>query len=162
MFTLFGVILITTLLQKKITGAILLGMMVMSILGIPFGLVAYEGVLSLPPDLGPTWMQLDIWGALDLGLLTIAAVFVFVDLFDTAGTLVGVGQQGGFLKNGKLLRATRALMPDAVSTTAGALAGTSTVTCYIESSAGVADGGRTGLANVMTALLFLLALFFPL
>ena len=135
-------------------------MMVMSILGIPFGLVEYEGVLSIPPDLGPTWMQLDIWGARDLGLLTIAAVFVFVDLFDTAGTLVGVGQQGGFLKNGKLLRATRALMPDAVSTTAGALAGTSTVTCYIESSAGVADGGRTGLANVMTALLFLLALFF--
>ena len=81
MFTLFGVILITTLLQKKITGAILLGMMVMSILGIPVGLVEYEGVLSVPPD---------------LGLLTIAGVFVFVDLFDTAGTLVRVGQRADF------------------------------------------------------------------
>jgi AGZA family xanthine/uracil permease-like MFS transporter len=105
-------------------------------------------------------MQLDILGALDLGLLTIAGVFLFVDLFDTAGTLVGIGHQGGFLKDGRLPRARKALMPDSVGTTAGALLGTSTVTCYIESAAGVAEGGRTGLASVITALLFLLALFF--
>ncbi|MEE9257973.1 MAG: NCS2 family permease [Nitrospinaceae bacterium] len=160
MFTLLGVIFITTLLQLRVAGAILIGMLVMGVLGIPFGIVQFEGVFAAPPDITPTLMQLDIAGAFDLGLLTIAAVFVFVDLFDTAGTLVGVGQQAGFLKDGKLPRATQALMPDAVATTAGALAGTSTVTCYIESAAGVAEGGRTGLASVVTAILFLLALFF--
>ena len=160
MFTLFGLILIGVLLQRKITGAILIGMVVLCFLGIPFGLVEFKGVVALPPDMSPTWLQLDVMGALDLGILTIAAVFVFVDLFDTAGTLVGVGQQAGFLKNGKLPRATRALIPDAVADVVGSMSGTSTITCYIESSAGIAEGGRTGLANVVTALLFLLALFF--
>ncbi len=160
LFTLGGVILIATLLQRRIKGAILIGMVTLSLVGLPLGLVQYQGIFSAPPSLAPTWMQLDILGALDLGLLTIAAVFLFVDLFDTAGTLVGVGHQGGFLKDGKLPRAQRALMPDSVGTTAGALLGTSTVTCYIESAAGVAEGGRTGLASVITALLFLLALMF--
>jgi len=160
MFTLFGLILIGVLLQRKITGAILIGMVVLCFLGIPFGLVEFKGVVALPPDMSPTWLQLDVMGALDLGILTIAAVFVFVDLFDTAGTLVGVGQQAGFLKNGKLPRATRALIPDAVADVVGSMSGTSTITCYIESSAWIAEGGRTGLANVVTALLFLLALFF--
>lgn len=160
MFTLFGVILIATLLHRKIKGAILIGMLVMGILGIPLGMVKYKGVISIPPDITPTFLQLDIVGALNLGLLTVAAVFLFVDLFDTAGTLVGVGQQARFMVDGKLPRATRALMPDAVGTTAGAMLGTSTVTCYIESAAGVAEGGRTGLANVITALLFLLSLLF--
>jgi AGZA family xanthine/uracil permease-like MFS transporter len=160
MFTLFGLILIGILLQRKVAGAILIGMVVLCIIGIPFGLVEFKGVVAPPPDMSPTWLQLDIMGALDLGILTIAAVFVFVDLFDTAGTLVGVGQQAGFLKNGKLPRATRALIPDAVADVVGSMSGTSTITCYIESSAGVAEGGRTGLANVVTALLFLLALFF--
>ncbi|MBI4389965.1 MAG: NCS2 family permease, partial [Nitrospinae bacterium] len=160
LFTLSGVVVIAAMLHRKIKGAILIGMMIMVALGVPFGLVQYKGVLAAPPDIRPTWLQLDVAGALDLGILTIAAVFLFVDLFDTAGTLVGVGQQGGFLKDGKLPRATQALMPDAVATSAGALAGTSTVTCYIESAAGVAEGGRTGLAAVVTALLFLLALLF--
>ncbi len=160
LFTLGGVIVIATLLQRKIKGAILIGLAGMAVLGLPFGLVEYQGLMSAPPSLGPTWMQLDILGALDLGLLTIAGVFLLVDLFDTAGTLVGIGHQGGFLKDGRLPRARKALMPDSVGTTAGALLGTSTVTCYIESAAGVAEGGRTGLASVITALLFLLALFF--
>lgn len=159
-FTICGVILIVSLLQKKVKGAILIGMVVMGVVGIPFGLVEFKGVVSPPPDIAPTWMQLDILGALNLGLLTVAAVFLFVDLFDTAGTLVGVSQQAGFLRNGKLPRATRALMPDSVATTVGAMAGTSTVTCYIESAAGVAEGGRTGLASVVTAVLFLLSLLF--
>ena len=160
LFTLGGVILIATLLQRKIKGAILVGMVVMVGLGLPLGLVEYQGLVSAPPSLGPTWMQLDIMGALDLGVLTIVGVFLFVDLFDTAGTLVGIGNQGGFLKDGKLPRVRKALMPDSVGTTAGAMLGTSTVTCYIESAAGVAEGGRTGLASVVTALLFLLALLF--
>jgi AGZA family xanthine/uracil permease-like MFS transporter len=160
MLTLFGILLVATLLHKKIRGAILIGMAATASLAMVLGWVEFKGVVAAPPDLGPTFLQLDIPGAFDLGLLTIAAVFVFVDLFDTAGTLVGVGQQAGFIKDGKLPRATQALMPDAVATTAGALLGTSTVTCYIESSAGVAEGGRTGLASVVTGLLFLLALWF--
>ncbi len=160
LFTIGGVIVIAALLQRKIKGAILIGLAGMAVLGLPFGLVEYQGLISAPPSLGPTWMQLDILGALDLGLLTIVGVFLFVDLFDTAGTLVGIGHQGGFLKDGRLPRARKALMPDSVGTTAGAMLGTSTVTCYIESAAGVAEGGRTGLASVITALLFLLALLF--
>ncbi|MGP0565710.1 MULTISPECIES: NCS2 family permease [unclassified Nitrospina] len=160
MFTVAGVGLIGILLQRKIKGAILIGMGVTTLAALPFGLVEFHGVVSLPPDLAPTLLQLDIRGALDLGLLTIAAVFLFVDLFDTAGTLVGVGHQGGFLKDGRLPRVNRALWPDSVATTAGSVLGTTTVTCYIESAAGVAEGGRTGLASVVTALLFLLALFF--
>lgn len=160
LFTLFGLVFIVTIHQRKIKGAILIGIVVMGLLGIPLGVVKYKGVMSMPPDISPTFLQLDITGALNLGLLTIAGVFLFVDLFDTAGTLVGIGQQGGFMKEGKLPRATRALTPDAVSITAGAMLGTSTVTCYIESAAGVAEGGRTGLASVVTAFLFLLALLF--
>ena len=159
-FTLCGVLLTAVLLQRRVTGAIFIGMAVMSLLGLPFGLVEFSGLVSSPPDLAPTLLKMDLAGALDLGVLTIVGVFVFVDLFDTAGTLVGIGQQGGFMKYGKLPRANRALMPDAVATTAGAAFGTSTVTCYIESSAGIAEGGRTGLASVVTACLFLLALFF--
>ena len=159
-FTLVGVVTIGVLLQREVTGAIFIGMLVVSLLGIPFGLVEFSGVISSPPDLTPTLFKMDLTGALDLGVLTIIGVFVFVDLFDTAGTLIGVGQQGGFVKHGKLPRANRALMPDAVATIAGAVFGTSTVTCYIESSTGIAEGGRTGLTSVVTACLFLSALFF--
>ena len=159
-FTLVGVLTIGVLLQREVTGAIFIGMLVVSLLGIPFGLVEFSGVISSPPDLAPTLLKMDLTGAFDLGVLTIVGVFVLVDLFDTAGTLIGVGQQGGFVKHGKLPRVNRALMPDAVATTAGAAFGTSTVTCYIESSAGIAEGGRTGLTSVVTACLFLSALFF--
>jgi AGZA family xanthine/uracil permease-like MFS transporter len=160
LFTFCGLVLIAILLQRGVKGAILIGMLVMSVLGIPLGVVEFKGIVALPPDIAPTLFKLDIRGAWDMGFMTIAAVFVFVDLFDTAGTLVGVGQQGGFIRDGKLPRANRALLPDAVATAAGALAGTSTVTCYIESAAGVAEGGRTGLAGVVAGLLFLLALLF--
>ena len=159
-FTLVGVVTIGVLLQREVTGAIFISMIVVSLLGIPFGLVEFSGVISSPPDLTPTLLKMDLTGAFDLGVLTIVGVFVFVDLFDRAGTLIGVGQQGGFVKHGKLPRANRALMPDAVATTAGAAFGTSTVTCYIESSTGIAEGGRTGLTSVVTACLFLSALFF--
>ncbi len=160
LFTFFGLILIGTLLHKKIKGAILIGLALLTLLAFPLGLARFHGVVAPPPSLAPTFLALDVAGAFNLGLLTVAGVFVFVDLFDSAGTLVGVGQQGGFLKDGRLPRANRALMPDAVATTTGSLLGTSTVVCYIESAAGVAEGGRTGLASVVTAGLFLLALFF--
>ena len=160
LFTILGIVIITALLHRKIKGGILVGMLALGLLGIPFGIVEFNGIVSLPPDLSPTLFKLDIPGALDLGILTVAAVFLFVDLFDTAGTLVGVGQMGGFIKDGKLPRATRAMMADSSATTLGAVVGTSTVTCYIESAAGIAEGGRTGLASVVTGLLFLAAMFF--
>jgi AGZA family xanthine/uracil permease-like MFS transporter len=115
-------------------------------------------ILSWPhPAL--TWLQLDLRGVLQLGLLEIVFVFLFVDLFDNVGTLVGVAEQGGFVKDGKIPRVGRALVSDAVGTIFGALTGTSTVTSYIESAAGVAAGARTGLSNVFVAGMFLLATF---
>ncbi len=159
LLTLFGTVLIAVLLHKKIKGSILIGIFLLTLIGLPFGLVSYQGLISLPPDMEPTFLKMDILGAFDLGLITVIFVFVFVDLFDTAGTLVGVSQQAGLLKEGKLPRATRAFMPDAVATTAGAAMGTSTVVCYIESTAGVAEGGRTGLTAIVIGFLFLLALF---
>jgi adenine/guanine/hypoxanthine permease len=105
-------------------------------------------------------LKMDLTGLLDLAVLPVVIIFLFMVLFDTLGTLVGVGQQAGLMKDGKLERAGRALFSDAVGTTAGALLGTSTVSSYIESAAGVAAGARTGLASIVTGSLFLLALFF--
>jgi AGZA family xanthine/uracil permease-like MFS transporter len=116
-------------------------------------------ILSLPHP-SATWLKLDLRGALHLGLLEIIFVFLFVDLFDNVGTLLGVCEQGGFVKDGKIPRVGRALVSDAIGTLFGAITGTSTVTSYIESAAGVAAGARTGLSNVFVAALFLLAVFF--
>ena len=111
------------------------------------------------PRPSSTWLQLDLRGALHLGFFEIIFVFLFVDLFDNVGTLVGVCEQGGFVKDGKIPRVGRALVADAVGTIFGSLTGTSTVTSYIESAAGVAAGARTGLSNIFVAGLFLLAAF---
>ena len=120
-------------------------------------------LFSAPPSLAPTFLQLDIIGALELGLFAIIFSFLFVDLFDTAGTMVGVANQAGMLKNNKLPRAGRALSADSLATMSGSLLGTSTVTAYVESTAGVASGGRTGMTSVTTAAWFLVAIFlFPL
>jgi AGZA family xanthine/uracil permease-like MFS transporter len=110
--------------------------------------------------LTPTLFKLDITGAFQTGVITVVFIFFFLDLFDTMGTLIGVSASGGFLKNGKLPRANQAMIADAVGTVGGALMGTSTVTSYIESASGIAHGARTGLANVFTSLLFIVALFF--
>ena len=118
-----------------------------------------SAIFSLPHPSG-TWLQLDLKGALHLGLFEIIFVFLFVDLFDNVGTLVGVCEQGGFVKDGKIPRVGRALVSDAVGSIFGALTGTSTVTSYIESAAGVAAGARTGLSNIFVAMLFLMAVFF--
>jgi AGZA family xanthine/uracil permease-like MFS transporter len=117
-------------------------------------------VVSLPPSLAPTFMRMDLRAALDPALLPLVLVFLFMVLFDTVGTLVGVTERAGLLVDGKLPRARQALMSDAIGTMTGAALGTSTVTSYIESAAGVAQGGRTGLTALTTAALFLLSLFF--
>ena len=160
LLSLFGLFVIAILLTLKVKGAILWGIIIATVAGIPFHIVQYHGIFSLPPSLSPTLFKLDILGAFNLGLFTVIFVFFFLDLFDTVGTLIGVGQQAGFIREGKLPKAGKALFSDAFGTLCGALLGTSTVTSYIESITGVSEGGRSGLSNIVTGILFLGALFF--
>jgi len=157
---LFGVLLTAVLMVLKVRGAILIGILATAFLGIPLGVVHFNGILAAPPSVSPTFFKLDIIGAFQTGLISVVFVFFFLDLFDTVGTLIGVSSQAGFLKKGKLPRANKAMFADAVGTVSGALLGTSTVTSYIESATGIAQGARTGLANIFTSFFFLIALFF--
>ena len=154
-----GVILIAILMVKRVGSAILLGIIAITLLGIPLGQSHWPAHLFSLPHPSGTLFKLDLRAATKIGLAELVFVFFFVDLFDNVGTLVGVCEQGGFLRDGKLPRASRALLSDAIGTIVGALSGTSTVTSYIESAAGVAAGARTGLGNVMIAALFGIAMF---
>lgn len=158
--SLFGLLAIALFISRGIKGGILWGIVLTGILGIFTGIVKFQGVLSTPPSLKPTLFKLDIPGAFDIGLITVLFVFFFLDLFDTVGTLIGVGQQGGFMKQGRLPRANRAFLADAIGTVEGTLLGTTTVTSYIESASGIAAGGKTGFTSIVTGILFLLSLFF--
>lgn len=156
-----GTLLVTAVLMARgVTGALLIGMGVATAVALALGLVRFEGIFSAPPSIAPTFLQLDVIGALRPNMIEVVFVFFFLALFDSVGTLIGVGSRIGVVKNGVLPRARQALMADAVGTVVGAGLGTSTVTAYIESSTGVAAGGRTGRANYVTAALFLLAPFF--
>jgi AGZA family xanthine/uracil permease-like MFS transporter len=154
-----GLALMLILMTRKINGAILIGIVATAVLGILRGMANWPTAIFSWPHPSSTWLELDLRGALHLGLLEIVFVFLFVDLFDNVGTLVGVCEQGGFVKDGKIPRVGKALVSDAVGTIFGALTGTSTVTSYIESAAGVAAGARTGLSNIFVAGFFLLATF---
>ena len=155
-----GLLVTMVFLVRGQRGAILFGILTSTGLGLVLGVVRFEGVFAPPPSPAAVAFQLDILGALSLGALPVIFVFFFLDLFDSIGSLIGIAQQGGFMKGEDLPRAREALMADAIGTTASGLIGNSTVVSYIESATGVAEGARTGLANVMTAALFLLALFF--
>jgi len=155
-----GFAITATLFARKVSGAILWGMLFASAGSWILGLTEVHSIFSMPPSLKPTLFQLDLNGLFTWHAFSIMLIFLFMTVFDTLGTLVGVGVQAGLLKDGKLPRASRALLSDAVATTVGACLGTSTVSSYIESSTGVAHGGRTGLTAVTVGVLFLLALFF--
>jgi AGZA family xanthine/uracil permease-like MFS transporter len=155
-----ALVLTAVLMARRVPGAMLLGILASTAVGLAAGVVRYQGFASLPPPLAPTLLQLDVRGAFAPEMVAVIFVFFFLALFDSVGTLVGVGQQAGLLRDGTLPRARQALLADAIGTVAGAALGTSTVTAYIESGAGVAAGGRTGLASLVTAALFLLSLFF--
>ena len=156
-----GFFVIAALAYRKVTGAVMIGILLVTGLSIALGLSELPGVISMPPSLMPTLLQLDIAGALDIGLVSVIFAFLFVDLFDTSGTLVGVAQKADLLdKDGKMPRLGRALLADSTATMAGAALGTSTTTSYIESAAGISAGGRTGLTACVVAALFLLSLFF--
>lgn len=159
LLTLAGFLLIAVLHLRRVPGAILVGILLTTAAGAGLGLLPYHGVFGRPPSLGPTLLKLDIAGAFAPEHLQVVLVFLFLAVFDTVGTLIGVGTQAGLVQDGKLPRAGRALLADATGTVAGTLLGTSTVTAYVESAAGVAAGGRTGLANMVTAALLLAALF---
>jgi AGZA family xanthine/uracil permease-like MFS transporter len=160
LLVLFGLALTAVLLVLRFPGAILVGILGTAAAGLPLGVVKFHGVVAPVPSLAPTFLKLDIAGAMETGLVAVVFVFFLLDVFDAIGTLIGVGGSAGFLKEGKLPRADKAMLADAVGTVGGVLLGTSTVSSYIESVTGIAQGARTGLANVMTSFLFLCALFF--
>jgi AGZA family xanthine/uracil permease-like MFS transporter len=155
-----GLLLIIALMARRVKGAILIGIIVTSVLAWAFNLVEWQGFVSAPPSMAPTFMQLDLRGLLDAAMIPVIVIFLFMAVFDAIGTLIGVTERAGLLRDGKLPRATRALLADSSGTVVGSIFGTSTVTAYIESATGVSAGARTGLANMVTGVLFVLVLFF--
>jgi AGZA family xanthine/uracil permease-like MFS transporter len=160
LLALGGLAFTAMLLVRRVPGAFLWGILATTVVALVAGLTTFDGVVAAPPSLAPTFLALDLTGALSPAMFTVILVFFFLALFDSVGTLVGVGTQAGLMKDGTMPRARQALLADAIGTIAGAMLGTSTVTAYIESGAGVAAGGRTGLSALVTAALFLLSLFF--
>ncbi|WP_456275187.1 NCS2 family permease [Bacillus sp. AK128] len=158
LLSLFGLFLTLILLARKINSALFIGMLVTAILGISTNLLNFEGVVSIPPS--PVFLDLNVAGVFTEGLYTVVFAFLLVTIFDTTGTMIGVADQAGLTKNGKFPRAKSALMADALATTVGSTFGTSPSSAYIESSSGVAAGGRTGLTSIIVAILFLVAMFF--
>ena len=155
----FGIALTIILMARNLKGGILIGVFGTTLVGMLRGISHWPTAIVSLPHPSSTFLKLDFRGAIHLGFLEVLFAFLFVDLFDNVGTLVGVCEQGGFIKNGKVPRVGRVLVADGVGTIFGSLTGTSTVTSFIESAAGVAAGARTGLSNVAVAFLFLMAIF---
>ena len=154
-------LLIAVLSHRNVFGAILLSMLVVTAIGWSMGLVEYGGVVSLPPSLAPTWLAMDIAGALNVGMISVVLAFLFVNMFDTAGTLMGVAHRANLVdENGKIENLSKSLKADSTSSVLGSFVGCPPVTSYVESASGVAAGGRTGLTAVTVGVLFLLATFF--
>jgi len=159
---LIGLFISGMLLALRVKGALLIGIFVSTIVGIPFGITHLPGssIVQLPPSIAPIFFKFQWAKMLSWNFIIIVFTFLFVDIFDTVGTLIGVASKANMLdEKGRLPGASKALMADAIGTTVGAVLGTSTVTTYVESAAGVAEGGRTGLTSLTTAALFLIALF---
>ena len=155
-----GFLLIAGLSVRGVPGAILLGILAVTCAGLFAGLVTWQGLVSAPPDMAATFLQLDIAGALDVGMISVIAAFLFVNLFDTTGTLMGVAHRAGLVDGqGTVRNLDRALKADSSSSVVGACLGCTPVTSYVESVAGIAGGGRTGLTAVTVGILFLLAIF---
>ncbi|MDK9762281.1 NCS2 family permease [Vibrio sp. D420a] len=156
-----GFFLTVALVHRGVKGAVMIAILAITAVAIVIGDVQYGGIVSAPPSLAPTFMQLDFSAVFEIGMISVVFAFLFVDLFDTAGTLVGVATKANLIKeDGKLPRLNKALLADSTATSIGALLGTSNTTSYVESVSGVAEGGRTGLTAVVVGVLFLLALFF--
>lgn len=172
--TLIGILITAILMAKKVKGSILIGILATTVIGIPLKIthsVSFDKLIGLPPSISPTFLKMDFGGLLGIGkagvvgaivsVIMVVITICLVDLFDTLGTLVGTAQKANMVdENGRVKNMSKALLCDAVATTAGSLLGTSTVVTYVESTSGVAEGGRTGLTSLVTGILFLFALFF--
>lgn len=155
-----GIILTSVMLVKGVKGALLIGILVTTLIGIPLGVTVIDGVFSVPPSVEPIFMKFEWDNILTKDMVIIVFTLLFVDLFDCIGTVIGVTTRAGMVKNGKIPRLKEVFMVDSVSTAAGAVMGTSTVAVYVESAAGVNEGGRSGLTAFCTGVCFLLAMFF--
>ncbi|MGV2100243.1 MULTISPECIES: NCS2 family permease [unclassified Rhizobium] len=159
LLAIFGFFVIAVLDALKVRGAILIGILAVTVLSWIFGVSEFKGIVSMPPSMLPTFMQLDIVGALHGGLVHVILVFVLVEVFDATGTLIGVAKRAKLIEEGRPNRLSRALLADSAAIVAGSLMGTSSTTAYVESASGVQAGGRTGLTALAIAVLFLAALF---
>lgn len=158
---IIGILLTAALLIYRVKGALLIGILITTLIGIPMGLTHMDGIIGMPPDVTPLCMQFEWHNIFTLDMLLVVVTFLFIDMFDTIGTLIGVmGSANLIQKDGKIPGVNKALLADAIATTAGACVGTSTTTTYVESAAGVSEGGRTGLTAFSIALCFGIALFF--
>ena len=156
-----GFLLIAILAVRNVSGAIIIGVLSITLLGVVLNLVQFQGFVAYPPDISPIFMQLDILGALDLAMISVIMSFLFVNLFDTAGTLMGVATRAKLIdESGEVVNLERALKADSSSSVIGSFLGCAPVTSYVESSAGVEAGGRTGLTAVFVGVFFLVAIFF--
>jgi AGZA family xanthine/uracil permease-like MFS transporter len=156
-----GFLLILVLAVRKVVGAIIIGVLTVTISGLLLDLIQFDGIVSSPPDLKPILLKLDILGAIDVAMISVIISFLFVNLFDTAGTLLGVASRANLIDDsGKIINLEKALKADSTASVAGSFLGCSPVTSYVESSAGVEAGGRTGLTAITIGMFFLIAIFF--
>lgn len=161
LLSVFGLMVTSAMLVRKISGAILLGIIISTAAGLVFSIISYQGIVSAPPSIMPTFLKADFSGLFTLDILILIAIFLFLDIFDTIGTLIGLAPEAGFInEDGKMEINRNAFLADSGGTVIGALMGTSTLTSYVESSAGISVGARTGLAAIVTGLLFLVTPFF--
>ncbi|MGG4603556.1 NCS2 family permease [Paenalcaligenes sp. Me131] len=160
LYAILGFFIIAALDALKVRGAILIGILVITLLSIQLGHSEFHGLMSLPPSIAPTFLQLDIMGALSMGVVHVILVLVLVEIFDATGTMIGVAKRANLIQEGKPNRLNRALLADSTAIVAGSMIGTSSTTAYVESASGVQAGGRTGLTALVIAAMFLLALFF--
>ena len=156
-----GIILTSVLVIKNVPGALLIGILATAVIGIPMGITSFSGIIDTPPSVAPILCQFEFHNILTIDMVIVVFTFLFIDMFDTMGTLVGICTKAGMMrKDGRIPGLNRAFMADAIATMAGACLGASTTTTYVESAAGVAQGGRTGLTAFSTAVCFVFALFF--
>lgn len=157
---IIGIAITSILYIKNVKGALLIGILATTLIGIPMGITHYQGIFSAPPSIEPIFFKFDFSQVFTTKMLVTVFTFLFIDMFDTIGTLVGVSTKAGMMKDGKIPNAKKAFLADAIGTTVGSVLGTSTTTTYVESAAGVAQGGRSGLTSFTTAMCFAIALLF--
>jgi AGZA family xanthine/uracil permease-like MFS transporter len=161
LLSIMGILITAALLVKNVTGSLLIGILFTTIVGIPLGVTNYTGILSTPPSISPIFWQFEWHNILTVDMAVVVLTFLFIDMFDTIGTLIGVSNRAGMVDdNGNVKNLNQAFMADAIGTTVGAMLGTSTVTTYVESASGVNVGGRSGLTSFTTAICFAVALLF--